>query len=343
MPPPKKLFLKPGSSSPDSKVFLGATAAGVLAVLVAILIHTGGSVATSQKSATAPVALIKSHAANHDRLLDHANKKSSSPAPARQLEESIRLVLTETDPSAREKEFRNLLTRIPTSDIPGALEKLRTAPPNEITDDLTLRLVRRWAENDPQSASEWATQISAGAARGDALDQVAIAWTNQELEAAVEWARQLPKMEERQKTLGAIAQEAVRTDPVAALQLAVKLPSDATRDGVILHATSEWATTDASSAVAWAHEIPDETLRGQALAAAATAWGDGDPVAAAKLAATELPPGRLQADTVVSIVQRWAQQDPEQAAAWVRSFPEGELRKTASESLEINSPRQAGR
>jgi len=46
-----------------------------------------------------------------------------------------------------------------------------------------------------------------------------------------------------------------------------------------------------------------------------------------------LPPGGRQDDTIVSIVQRWAQTEPAQAADWVVQFPEGRLRDTAVQNL----------
>jgi hypothetical protein len=45
----------------------------------------------------------------------------------------------------------------------------------------------------------------------------------------------------------------------------------------------------------------------------------------------------LQADTIVSIVQRWSQRSPGEAAEWVDQFPEGALRDAAIESLAAGS------
>ena len=96
----------------------------------------------------------------------------------------------------------------------------------------------------------------------------------------------------------------------------------------------EWAVQDPVAAADWARRIPGESLRATVLAGIATVWSDRDPVGGATLAAKELPAGRLQADTVVSIVQRWAQRAPDDAAGWVLQFPEGKLRDAAMESLE---------
>jgi hypothetical protein len=74
------------------------------------------------------------------------------------------------------------------------------------------------------------------------------------------------------------------------------------------------------------------------LAGEAVSWAEQNPEAAATLAVDQLPAGRLQEDTVVSIVQRWAQSDTVAAATWVAQFPEGSLRKTAVENLVAQLP-----
>jgi hypothetical protein len=79
--------------------------------------------------------------------------------------------------------------------------------------------------------------------------------------------------------------------------------------------------------------------RAAALAGIATAWSEQDPIAAATMVLRELPSGRLQADTIVSIVQRWAQQSLDGATEWVNRFPNGDLRDAALECI----ARAAGR
>jgi hypothetical protein len=238
------------------------------------------------------------------------------------------------DPALRAEALQRLLATISGPQIQEALIALHAEAPSETTTELSLRLVRKWAEAAPAAAADWVAQLPVGPLRAEALDQVAIVWANQALENAAAWARLLPPAD-RPRALGSIAQEAVRTVPVKALQFALELPAAPLRDGLIRRAVAEWVTTDPEKAVAWARQLPDDTLRDEVLAATATAWSDHDPSAAATLAATELPSGRLQADTVVSIVQRWAQQNPDRAAAWVQTFPENDLRWDAIENLEV--------
>jgi hypothetical protein len=169
--------------------------------------------------------------------------------------------------------------------------------------------------------------------RAAALDQVAIAWANRDSGAAATWARELSTDAEKQKSLCLIAAEAVRAAPIDALRLATELSPGAARDSLIARAAAEWVADDASGATEWARQLPDDSLRCETLAAVAVSLGEREPFRAASLAVRDLPPGRAQSDAVVSIAQRWAQQDPEKAAAWVEQFPEGELRLAAMENV----------
>jgi len=217
------------------------------------------------------------------------------------------------------------------ADIPAALDELKHA--EFLGCEFTQPLLRRWAEADGRAAAAWVEQLPAGAVREGALSGVAIEWANTDMPSAAVWARQLPEESERQATLLTIANEAVRTDPLEALRLTVELPADGKRDETIRRAAMEWTLQDATSAVDWAEQIPDEALRSKVLAAEAIAWADSAPESAATLALKTLPPGRLLDDTVVSIVQRWAQQQPEEAAAWVEQFPPGKLQVAAIENV----------
>jgi hypothetical protein len=90
---------------------------------------------------------------------------------------------------------------------------------------------------------------------------------------------------------------------------------------------------DATGAIEWTDMIADETLRNAILAAGFVAWSETEPANAATRALEKLPAGRLLDDTLVSIVQRWAQTDARAAAAWVERFPECPLRAAAVENL----------
>jgi hypothetical protein len=220
------------------------------------------------------------------------------------------------------------------SEIPNALAILQQLNDDEAAKELCLRLIRRWADNNPAEAAAWATELPPGAVRAAALDQVAIAWANMKFEDAAAWARQLPDEAEKDRSLRSIAFEVARVEPFEAVRLATELPAGEARDGLVLHAAAEWASRDAEQAVEWSRQISDGPLREQVLAAVATAWADRNPADAAAMAMIELPSGRTRDDALISIAQRWAQQDPERAAAWVEKFFGGELRLVAIQNIE---------
>jgi hypothetical protein len=196
--------------------------------------------------------------------------------------------------------------------------------------------VRTWVQSDPGSAAKWASALPADANRRFALEAIAIAWGTRDPDAAARWAEGFSDEVERTEALTAIASEAVREDPLLAIELAGSLP-DAAMGEIIPRAAMEWAAQDSAAAMEWARQISGLSLRVSVLAGIATVWSEQDPASAAAMAVEELPAGRLQADTIVSIVQRWSQRAPADASAWVDQFPEGDLRDAAMESIAVGS------
>jgi hypothetical protein len=222
-------------------------------------------------------------------------------------------------------------TQPPAQSAPAARGNARTVEESTWPEAEKER-IRNWAQNAPRAAAEWATALPAGANRRFVLEAATLAWGASDPASAAQWAQSLRDEAERTLALTNIASEAVRSTPLLSLELAQSLPAT-TRDEIVPRAVTEWATRDPAAAADWARQISGASLRVTALAGIATAWSEKDPAAAASLAVKELPSGRLQADTIVAIVQRWAQQSPADAEAWVNQFPEGSLRDAAMESL----------
>jgi hypothetical protein len=188
------------------------------------------------------------------------------------------------------------------------------------------------AQNDPRGFSEWAATLPAGANRRFALETAALVWGATDPSSAAAWAGELSRETERTQTLTHIANEAVRSNPQLALELACSFPKPAMAE-ILPRAATEWAVSNPAAAAEWASQISSLPLRAAVLAGIATAWSEQDPVAAATMVLRELPAGRLQAGTIISIVQRWAQQSPSDATDWVNQFPDGDLRDAAMECL----------
>lgn len=282
---------------------------------------TGGMVRADFTDSNAPAnAANNTPGANGDRFTD------------RSLALLLAAIEGESNPGLQAAALVKLVEGIRLTDAPAALSA-SVGQTNRVSTEFRQLLVRRWTKGDAPAAAEWVERNLSGAARFSALNAVASTWAESDAAGAEQWARRLPDLEERGNSLLAIAGEMTRDDPAAALALAVDLPPGLVRDEFLLHAAGEWAGRDAKSAIEWGQQIQNEDLRAQMLAAIATGFAEKDPAAAAALAAQSMPAGRAQDDAVVGIVQRWVQQNPEQAAAWVAAFPEGTLRDTALEAV----------
>jgi len=290
--------------------------------------------------------LIPQKAINREPLVKTVSKilpntrfseKSSAQVEAVSLDDSVaegfedfkrRLSLMNNDED-RETEINAYLNSITQVDVWMLLNYLSTATPIDLSTDLKHRLAQLWASKDPSSVANW---YAVSSTAKDTLDDLAIEWANENPTNAVNWAKSLSDSD-RIKAVSDIANELVRTDPVQSLTLAVELQPGIDRDELVKRGAMEWATQDPKEAVIWAEKISDENLRTKVLASESVALAKQNPLDAAELAVTQLPNGRLQEDTIVAIVERWAQQSPATAAQWVEQFPSGMMRDAAIENL----------
>src|ERR1035438_6876755 len=171
-----------------------------------------------------------------------------SPDPfLRNLASALGSLQTDTDRSSRDQKLEVLANEMAQTNLPVALEFLKTRNAFGPGRDLSDRLVRRWAELDAKGAAAWVTENLMGTVREEAINGVAIVWANQDLAGATAWMRQLPE-DDRESGLLSIAYEAARTEPVAALNLAAELPADQSREDLVVHAARQWASQDAQGA-----------------------------------------------------------------------------------------------
>jgi len=271
-----------------------------------------------------------SNAAPTRRAASHSlqSTQEAQPIHARLLA----AIESETDSDRRSEAFERAVESVSDVELPALLDSL-ALDVNPEAAEMSLLLLRRWAESDPVTAAAWTSQMPENPGRRAALEQVAIAWANIDLSAAAAWVQALPEGDSKQAATFALAYEAAPTEPVTALELASTLPATRERDDLLVHAISQWAGTDSATASAWAMQVADPTLRERLVAAVAVASAEADGAGAATLAANALGAGEEQNRAAVSIVQRWAQTSPQAAAAWVAQFPDIPSRAVAVENL----------
>lgn len=292
------------------------------------------SAAPSEVGATNKNAAATSRDVSLDRPTS-PDVAANQPIPdfALKLAATLEVIQKETNPGEREKRLVGLLGEISAAELSAALTFIKEQSSSDLNREFGLRLVSRWGHDDPRAAALWVNINLVGWARERAIKAIATAWAEKDVASALTWVYEIPDEAARHSALVNIAYEAGRSEPIKGLEIAVSLPSSEARDALIEHTASEWAGTAPRLAADWASQIPDEALRARVLSEIATSWGASDPVAAVEMALKELKAGKPQEDAIVSIVQQWTQTKPEDAAAWVTQFPEGELRHTALEEL----------
>lgn len=241
----------------------------------------------------------------------------------------------EDDPVLRDELLKIAEDSVAVAEIPLLLAALPDGELDEARLQFAKRLLRKLASADLPGARQVVEGFPSGSWRSDAIESLASQWAEQWPVDAGNWARTLLDGQERSSAIRAVAYEFARCQPEGAVHLALEVSPEGGRDELLCHTVMEWTSRDPTAARDWVAGLSDLGLRSRLLGAVATAWSDQDPVAAATLAAEVLPAGRVQNDVVVSIVARWVQIAPNDAAAWVEQFPEGEL-KSLSEEVVAN-------
>ncbi len=250
-----------------------------------------------------------------------------------QLMEAIQGLKSESDPSRHRELLDTALDAIRDADLAAAMAVLTEPEFASSGHELRQRLLERWGATDPRAASAWIGRMSSGEAREEAYGDVARGWAKRDVDAARTWALGVAEPSERDGALIQVAYELARSRPVEAMHLAIEMQPTVRRDELLTFAATQWASRAPDDAVDWAAKVEEETLRNRLLKDIFTEWGDRDPLQAATAAVKSMPEGREQNDTVVGIVQRWAQTEPKIAGAWVAAFPDSDLRETAGREL----------
>jgi hypothetical protein len=216
--------------------------------------------------------------------------------------------------------------------LAAVLEVLGEREASEVLREIQVELLDRLARKHPRIAADFALRLDSARSR-EAMEVVMALWAADSLADAVAWAGHLPSGEAADHARLALAVEAARADPATAVNLAREAAASPERDALLDHAASEWASTEPAEALTWLEQLDDPALRAHLVGSIATVLADRDPIAAAEMALSAMPDGRLRDDVVVGIVQRWSQASPDAAAAWVARFPESALRTAAVENV----------
>ena len=257
---------------------------------------------------------------------------ASNSSRDRTLETLLECAGSAEDPDRRDELLEQAVALMVEKDPAAALAFLGRSSSPELREEFQARLLHDWAERAPEQARAAVLEME-GDPSPRLLAIVHETWADHDLAAAVASLDSLPAGDAAEQAAISIAGEAIRTDPGQALKLLAPLPPSPERDSLLIRAATEWTGPSEADAIAWARRIDEPALRMSVFAGIATALGETRPEAAAGLALETIGPGKLLDDTVVAIIQRWAQSDPQAAAMWIEGFPTGSLRNVAADNL----------
>lgn len=154
------------------------------------------------------------------------------------------------------------------------------------------------------------------------------------LRAALDQAVMSAEPEERDKLLAQVAWNAMELDPELAREafegLMLESPE---RIALLQHFAMRMADEDPDAALAWAATLESEREVAAARARIALVIADDDPAKGANLLSEFGLANRDFDVAVVQVLQRWSGKSPQDAAAWVATFPPGEFRKAGVETV----------
>lgn len=158
-------------------------------------------------------------------------------------------------------------------------------------------------------------------------------WAAQDAVAAIEWAAGLSDANESRMAMQQICARLADDDPSAAIRLAMDHELDGGPGDFIGGLAGAWAGRDLDAAREWVESQPQGELRDGLMGAIVFELAKTDPLEAARLVAEKMGGGEPQMEAAVSVIHQWASRDPRAAAAWVDSFPEGDLKERGRREL----------
>jgi len=158
--------------------------------------------------------------------------------------------------------------------------------------------------------------------------------TRSSLQRSLDEATGVTTPKDRDQALAAVIEEALELDPELALeafnQMAVESPD---RDRMVEHFAMRFAERDLDGAVHWARSLETDEERSRAFGNIALVLSEENPEGAAQVLSDSGVSSHDFDVAVVQVIQRWAEQSPENAAAWVVQFDPGEARSAGLKAI----------
>jgi hypothetical protein len=124
------------------------------------------------------------------------------------------------------------------------------------------------------------------------------------------------------------------TNPALAVELAAELDPSQRSSGLMENLVQRWADADLLTAAAWVELQPAGDDKESLLQQIGFVLSQTSPVDAAEFVTTQISPGPVQDEAVMTVVNQWGNKNLAAAASWVQTFSEGPLQERAVKELE---------
>jgi hypothetical protein len=196
-------------------------------------------------------------------------------------------------------------------------------------------LLAEWVHTDPRAAAQFAETNSIGSTHEQILQRVAQLWAAADFSSALDWAATLNHPADRDATLTEVCLQLVERDPAEAVRIRSQFVTDEKPNAGLEAVIQRWAERDISAALDWGLSRPAGKQRDQLVARVAYVQAQTSPFDAATLVTQKIPPGKVQTEAAIAVLNQWASHDMAAAGQWVASFPEGDLRARGFKELGI--------
>jgi hypothetical protein len=180
-----------------------------------------------------------------------------------------------------------------------------------------------------------AETIGPDAGRADLLRGVAQAWAGKDSAGALAWAAQLSDTNEQRTTLANVVFQLAQSDPAQAVGVAQQFNLNDGFYDLLPSLAVQWANRDLGAVLAWAGNLPAGEQRDEIMARIVFVESQSAPADAGARVITEILPGPVQEEAVMTVMHQWSIKDMAGALAWVQSFPDVPLKERALAELAV--------
>jgi len=206
-------------------------------------------------------------------------------------------------------------------ETPEDLKRLMEASVNQARDDAITQYVLKWFEQDKEKATQWVSATLKGYVLGVNAGVVAREWSKQNLPAAAEWVRQIPPF--FRDFVARMGAEWATDQPKEVAEVVLKWPDDSRKYVVMRGVCEAWAKRDPSATLKWVQALPQGDTRTGALKGLVIGWSKTD-VAACRVWADKITNEEDQKEARHYIIHGLARSKPQEAIAYLKTFPDGE-------------------